>query len=382
MSALWKDRPLVGAVVFFAVVLMIANLILLVRRPPTVWQSAPEVEATAYRLGRLAARTAVVAPNSDATAQLTYTQGDPCGAPLGLAVLGQLTHDNRVASPETHMWFRLEPWAVFPRDPAGASMLAVLAVRDEVGSDRVEASDPGHLRVVVVEPTGTETEPPLALRLNNLSGSRGWSRASAVAPELSGLMTAPRCGLPESDLVFLRWLARSLRARICDNLDVAGTQCYDTALTLYRDRQVDHYRLDLRVLGDAAELLALSLEVDREASGKPTLLSYRTLPGSTLSKPANLFFTRPRLRGEFLSPQDPGFHGLRYEPAAGPPGETPSPDSGGPASAASGASLPVGVVQLQILWSGLPDLGIPPMEDEVEEAAEEPVEEPVEEAGG
>ncbi|MDY7092560.1 MAG: hypothetical protein SX243_06245 [Acidobacteriota bacterium] len=342
MSALWKDRPLVGAVVFFAVVLMVSNLLLLVRRPPTVWQSASEVEAAAFRLGRLASRTAVVAPHSDAAVQLTYTQGDPCGAPLGLAVLGQLTHDNRAAGPETQLWFRLEPWKVFPRNPDAAASPTVLAARDEIGTDQVGFADAGHLRVVVVEPTLAQEDPPVALRLNNLSGNRRWAVASAVAPELYGLMTAHRCGLPESDLVLLRWLARSLRARVCDDLDLAGTRCYDTSLTLYRDRQVDHYRLDLRALGDSAELLALLLEVGRNPVGQPVLLTYRTLPGSTLGKPANLFFTRPRPSGELLSPQDKGFHGLRYEP---------------------GADLPEGTVQLQVLWSGLPDLGIPPVEE-------------------
>jgi hypothetical protein len=267
-------------------------------------------------------------------------------------VLTQFGRDNRPAPPETQLWFRVEAWTVLPRDPADEPPPTVVAVRDELGSDLVGTTEAGHLRVVLVEPAAGDGEQPITLRLNNLAGTRRWPMARGEVPELHRLAApAERCGLTAEDLELLRVLARVVRARVCDDLDTAGSPCHDVALALYRDRIPDQFRLDLRTLGEQQGMLALALELRRDTTDQPLLMEYRVLPGSDLSKPATLFFTRPSPAGEVLTDQGEGFHGLRYQPRAG-------------AGSKAGSVDLRGKVEIRRLLEHTSWLGLPPSEED------------------
>lgn len=316
-SAPPRRGPITGVLAFLAVVLAIANLLLLSTREPAGGLPRAQRDEDAFRLAGLTARSH---PRTEAAGavQMTYTVGDRCGTPLGLALIGQIGRRNEPVEPETQLWFTLTRAPEILRTPGAPAPPGVTLVRHELLSDLVEAGSPQRLELElsdlgVPSPTGEGT-----LVIDNLQGPAADTSAAAPSPSLANMVEGSHCRFQEHDLETFALLARSLRARICDDLREPGSRCYDSALTIFRDADADAYRLDLRTLGEDHGLLHLRLEILRDPSGRPVKGTYRILPHSSLAKTANLFFTRPRPRGELLLSSDPGFSGLRYLPPITP----------------------------------------------------------------
>lgn len=334
MAARSNAQALVGALAFFALVVAVANVLLLAQRQPPGVLTAEQTAMGRARLMRLALRSAAAAPNSNATTQVTWIQGGRCGEPLGVAIKSQFGRDNSSAGSESLLWFALdERPALPPRDPRAQWIERLVAARDEAASDLVAESDPG---LVVIAFRGSE--PGGALRLDNRHPPAG--RRSVVLPPEVELELERSCPLGERDLRLMALLARVVRARVCDDLDRAGSRCYDPLVFIYRDRWIDTYRIDL-TSRETEGRLALEVETLRAADDTPVAFDYRILQASDLDRPANLFFVRPRPAGEPLAAGGKGFHGLRWQPP--------------PASPATGEAR----VDLRGLLDGTPWLGEP-----------------------
>lgn len=309
--------PLTGVLAFLAVVLAIANILLLASREPVGGVLRAHRDEDAFRLAGLTARSHPHT-EADGAVQVTFTFGDRCGSPLGLALIGQIGRLNQPVEAETQLWFSLAPSSVPPRRPADAPLPAVTVTRQDLVSDLVA---PGAAPRLELEISDLGTSKPAAqwsLFIDNLQEPEGRSSATAPAASLDRMVRGGHCNFRDRDLATFALLARILRARICDDLTQAGSRCYDSALTIFRDVLPDTYRIDLRTLGQDHGLLHFGLEILRDASGHPAQAVYRVQPHSTLAKSANLFFTHPRPRGELLLSSDPGFDGLRYLPALTP----------------------------------------------------------------
>ncbi len=309
--------PGVAALIFLAAILVVANLLLLATRRPAGVLHPRERENDAFRLAGLTARTHI---SSDAPGalQVTYAVRDRCGSPLGLAVLGQITRDNRRTSPETQLWFSLSAGVRAPRDPSEMLRDVVVAVRDPLASDLVPDGEGNALFLELSDQGIPAVADAPALRIDNLVGPHASPSAAAHRPSLGRMVQGLHCRFTLEDLRTFELLTRILRARVCDDLRITGSPCYDTALTIFRNLHLDTYRLDLRTLGEPHGLLHLSLELERDPSGKPTAAVYRLLPHTSLEKTANLFFTHPRPADELLLAEDPGFTALRYLPPITP----------------------------------------------------------------
>ncbi|MCB1035760.1 MAG: hypothetical protein KDD47_18205, partial [Acidobacteria bacterium] len=250
--------------------------------------------------------------------QLTYTFADRCGSPLGLAIVSQISRENRLVEPESLLWFSLESSQLPPRTPGEPAQAEVRLLRHDLASDLVAEGSGSRLELElsnagVPAPAG---EPRLLI--DDLAGPAAHRGASASLASLAKMVEGSHCRLETEDLEALPLLARVLRVRICDDVTAEGSPCYPSALTLFRDLFPGSYRLDLRVMWEEHGLLHLGLDLLRDPTGRPKSLHYRVLPHSTLAKSANVFFTHPRPRGEILQSSDPGFAGLRYTPPLDP----------------------------------------------------------------
>lgn len=313
-----------GLLAFVTVILAIALLLVVSRRPPL---TVEEVLKNGGQLAELAARTSVRAPGSEAAVTVTYTFDSPCGDGVGLAVLNQWTRDNQPAPPESQLWFSLlvreRRWL---RSPSRQAPPAVRLVRHDASSDLVDPEQGGRTRpaemTVTLQPvvTPVAAAPPRVLAVNNLLGAGARPSDQARHPGMAGHAGSIHCKLDPRDLELFALLARIARVRICDDPDAAGSRCHDSSLAIYRAVPGGRYWLEVRALSRELGMVAYLLEVGYHRGalwrGQVRVIQERT----DLERPADLFFTHPREPGVLLTPADPGFQAVPYRPGRRPGG--------------------------------------------------------------
>jgi hypothetical protein len=314
-----RTGPGRGALGFYAVLLTAAFLLLVHRLYSAHLLTSSDVVAYEGQLDGLRRRTRVVHLGDEDRVHLAWTLANRCGAYRGLALLTQWRRGLTDGEPETHLAFRLEVEpAGLPRNPRRGRLPVARLVRDDPASDLVPRGHPRRLEVQVERGDGGE-RPPLAI--DNLAPPRGAALASAAARRL-GFAVARHCKPDALDVAVLTLLARTLRARLCADLDAAEPQCLDTAVALYPDVHRGTYRVDLAALAAQGRpepdvgRLRLRLRLSVTLEDRPRRGSLALLSETDLRLPAQVFVTAPKGAGADLSPDDPGLVVLRWDPAS------------------------------------------------------------------
>lgn len=305
-----------GVLVFYSVLVTAALLLVLARGPQGPGLTPGQAEREAERLADLVRHTRVEAPGHEGPVHLTWSPAP--GGYRGLALLPQWRRDAADAGPEVHLAVRLSlDVPALLRNPARLPLHVATLHREPPASDLMEPGDRRRLSLAL-DPGGGPGAGS-AVAVDNVLGPSGKAADTGVGRAWAGLADPGPSRLAPQDLRVLAVLERTLRGRICDDLE-AWSSCRATALTLARAHRRATYRLTL--LDPADALGAVSFELRATLDGERLLEgTLRPLPGATLTRPADLFVLPPRGSLDVVTPGDPGLVIARFRPGDPASGE-------------------------------------------------------------
>lgn len=232
-----------AAVLFYALCVTIAFVLLLERRSREGDVSAAEARADRERLGALAERVWARGPRLESGHQLTLTFASQCGA-----VLGALSRP----ADEPRLWFTIDEAPRFYADPrlmTHRSML--LLARHAPASDILEPESRralfvGLSREPVWPKSGTDGRQRPRARRREIDNLRDGRAAVTVAGRNLAHVGAPRrCAFAAADVRTFALLARTLQVRACEGTGRAqAMRCKATRLLLWRDAQPQRFAFE------------------------------------------------------------------------------------------------------------------------------------------
>lgn len=301
-----RPNPTFRGLVFYAVLVTAALLVVLLRPLPDRGATRMELEKEGRRLAALVQGTSLEAPGTDGTLHVTWSPAP--GGYRGLVVRPQWRRDAADAGPEAHLAVRLEiADPALLRSPERIPLPAATLYREPGASDLVPRKQPGRL-ILRVDPAVGKTGGEAAVdgsevAVDNVLRSSQGMAATAVGRGWSGLAAGGPSRIGPRELRALDLLRRILRVRICDDPAVWST-CRSTALTIAPGPRAATYRVTLTPLG-APGAVAFELEVTA-GRARPKRGTLRPLPGASLALAADLFVTPPKSSLEVVSAHDPG----------------------------------------------------------------------------
>ncbi len=310
MNSTRKRPPLLTALLFLSVVSVLSLLLVVARRPPL---TSGDVRHNAHQLEQLAAWTTLLPAAAEATTQVTYTFGGPCGRINGLALIEQWERSGGLTQPETHLWFSVvRDETRWFRSVSRPPLPSAVILRNDLNSDLVATGSSGHL-TLTIEPLIDGPVLGGVLTVNNLAGDDAMAFNRTSNRWLTTAAQSSHCHFTELDLDLFSVLTKVLRGRICGS-DGDSRPCDDVALTIFRGREGGTYGIHLRALGRDGGVLPFTLEITRYRDGPQTAVLRLRRSQATLDRAASLYVVVPRPQGEMLSPEDPGFIALHYRP--------------------------------------------------------------------